>query len=891
VSIVHIEELSGDDADKWLPYAKAELRRWDLADSDGLGGNTRTRYLTPAEGVTIRLRQVDEFQYIAISVAGGVYMEFQTSGFPVIEQTLTLDGITFPRGYKAAVIGVTFDGKTAKPVILTGKRQLNTAAASAIKRPQQINLIDEPAAYRSKVPTTPVQKKYPSVLYESWAPNHPHTGVFLRAYNNGGNGSAGHSHRGSLEAFTGRDIGFDVPYMDSQGESAVRAAFIRGDADWPRAAGVQTVTDTTHGTREFAIYVDAFNQFYVFPTSQIQPVDHETQNVDALYVKKQTVPFPGWCYVPTERFSDYFAANSGGEDATGLLSRPELDWKFHPDGTKACAVVYARQETNYDDAYYGVASPFQGPNHALASVGAFNTYRDNNAGLAARFSGYYASDLLPQRYLLAPGLIELTMTIALTGAAPQDFTFDVAVREVRNPITSTLCPMLAGYVWYDIADAATRGDLVVMDVERYFDARDTYALTAGSYPTGLGLTVFSVKNLTTAAEISLWLGGGATNGGVVSASTGGHQAQVIDFDLATLSFVMARSLDDGTTRSVPDRDGGAPFDMPYEIQHPSAAIVTFNTLRTVLFPDTIPGDKQAQLTGMAAPITRAFLDGLTFVALNDSGSWSDSTPRDLKNLRDFASQASGIKASIIPAPTSPDDELLTWFNGQGLNTYLTPVTGDLFLVDSTSQPIRFGWFAYADVLMTVMGVTPRSTFFVHPNKSWAFFDQHRIYNPYGVPSIGINGSSDTLTDCLASMELEHVIYDQVHLETSKGSLDTSFVELYNKAAAAHAADDEPFTALTKASLRATLSKQVWTHSPGNEFLQVRAQWYPFNATYYYLEPGFVGGSGSESLTDPGGLVDLTFGALWFTSLGMSGDYVKPTERETPITFSSVVMIT
>jgi hypothetical protein len=135
-----------------------------------------------------------------------------------------------------------------------------------------------------------VQKKYPSVLYESWAPNHPHTGVFLRAYNNGGNGSAGHSHRGSLEAFTGRDIGFDVPYMDSQGKSAVRAAFIRGDADWPRAAGVQTVTDTTHGNREFAIYVDALNQFYVFPTSQIQPVDHETQNVDALYVKKQTVP-------------------------------------------------------------------------------------------------------------------------------------------------------------------------------------------------------------------------------------------------------------------------------------------------------------------------------------------------------------------------------------------------------------------------------------------------------------------------------------------------------------------------------------------------------------------------------------------------------------------------
>jgi hypothetical protein len=126
---------------------------------------------------------------------------------------------------------------------------------------------------------------------------------------------------------------------------------------------MQTVTDATNGTREFAIYIDSFNQVSVIPTGTTSRRAASTRRSRRRYVKTVAMSLPGWVYVPATRLKTHWA----GSGTTGLGEFPEYDWKVHPLGTKCCAVVYAKQDIVRDDTFLTTATRAMWPTTSTRS--------------------------------------------------------------------------------------------------------------------------------------------------------------------------------------------------------------------------------------------------------------------------------------------------------------------------------------------------------------------------------------------------------------------------------------------------------------------------------------------------------------------------------------------
>jgi hypothetical protein len=808
------------------------------------------------------LKILGDHLHVRLWGVGMSYFEFATSGVPVINYTVSSGGLSFPDAYETAIVGVNVsDSGRITAEIRTGKRhQLDSFEASLVRRQTQINLFDEPVEYRSS--STKKQSTYPGTLYESYAPTHPYTGVFMRAYNWGG-GVGLNDTRGSWMAHTSRDVGYDVGYADGEGVKPIRTALIQNGSDWPRAMGRITVTDPNKQLqdREFGVYLDAFNVVAVFPLALVLPFDYTSldQNVDENAVRRMAIPLPSWVYKPTRKVSEAVAATGD----IGLLDYPEIDWKFHPDGKRACAVVIERQTADYDAAYFGTnvgTDPFTETD--------FTTHRDESTGYASRHNGYFQKANLPQRYFIGTGVIEFTVNITLTSNNLYDYTLDLTVREVRRPTTSKYCTMLAGYVWYDIKDngwtsanrklAAARGDMVVLDIERY------YRKDAGGI-----FNFFSVKNLTKDKEVRTWRGD-----------------QILDFDLPSLSFVMNITVvtqRDQVLQILPGSGTGS-ITLPYQTYHPSAMVVTFNKARQMLFPVSIPQDvKDAVLAHYADDLRKVMADtGVewTLIEYNDLRDWSDP---ELAGLRDYRSELFNYKSGAHPPPSPA---LNNWF-GSGLNAYL-PATPLLYV----STP-RFSWYVYADEIVNRILLNPSSTFFVHPSGSWAFYDNQFIYNKHGM--YGPTDNVDTLTPFQQDANaLEHVIYDHVHIERGGVGVETTFLDMYNIAVAAGNKKDPPienFITVTRAQTRANFDKtSTFTYTSGDKWLDLKVLWYP-HGFLYYPETGYKGGvNGGYGFGDTGGLRNLSLGGAFFSAPGYGGQMQDGYGLNTPITFSSCLMV-
>ena len=860
--------LRGANAGLYLPFGLSRLRA--LYRRLGERAFFQDKYIIG--DYTIEVQQTPPVQYVRIVQSGGAYFEFFTSGKPIVTVPTTQDGVTVT-SYSVACVGVTMSadgGLKLESTIRGGKRFNSNATGSLVNRGAQVQLIDENF---SLVPPRSGKR----ALYESYAPLHPYTGVFLRSFCPGDAGSM--SNRGNFDTQVSRDVGYDVPYQDGTGIKSVRQAVLTIDADWPRANGVQTVVDPVYGSREFAVYVDAFSQFSVFPTSQITPVvggSTTTQNVDAMYVRVAKPTLPSWVVQMSEKLKQFYV-DSGG--SAGYLDFPDIDWKLHPLGTKACAVVLERAAANYDAAYFATrpadASPPPGP----FTSSNFNDYRDGATGSASRHVVNIQPTYLPQRYFYAPGLVEVAVNITLNGLRPQDFTINLVVTELRRPLTSPLCGMIAGYAWYDIIDkpavgpvAATyfarAGELCILDIERYYDPA-----------TGNADSMFSLKNLTTATEV-------ATYGG----------SRLMDYDMTTLSFVFMFPAYQTVLRSVPPRSG-APSVIttqirPYTIVHPSATVWTMGKFRETLYPATIPDAIKTAIDAAASSRDRrASLTAATFMPLNyavDLTNWED--PVALSGLGGFRNWYTVNAGWRKPGPgvSAPSAAISNWWAASG--SYL-PLDGLFFVTDP-----RYGWATYTDEIISRLGCGSHSTFFTHPNGSWAFFDQSMIYNAFGDSPSSIDGDHDYYIPFDAT-KLEHVILDRVHLVLGSNAKNTSFTELYNAAVpTANALGLDVFTTISNPSdFQAAFTKQSFT-DPGvgkQNWLDLQVVWNGVTLHYPDLDyKGGVydGGAIVGGYTEGGGLTDLTLEAPFFTAAGYGGDIVIPHADQFPLTFSSCLMI-
>lgn len=694
-----------------------------------------------------------------------LYFEFASSGFPVVKGTWEQPPFS-GSGYRGVAVGVDLritkeegnDVIKATPYIRSGKRYDRFSEVSKNKRSSQVQLADEPVVYPVLTPSTvaPEKRTYGTTLYEAWTPLHSHTGVYVTSLGTEiiSTGTEYATDLGSRDSLMERDVGFDGPLAIGSGAGRVRHAYIRGNADWPRAAGLQLVTSAIFGTRTFGISIDAFNQVAVFPTSEIGPLNPDdllAQTVPAKFVKMVEMPLPAWAYKPPGKAIDKVGDGSGGAD--WFVHYPDIDWKFSGDGKKCCAVVYRRELAVWDNAYYQRSDVF-GPSATdplpswYGSTGIPGRFYDT-AGSWPTIDGLYA---------VAPGLVEIKVKITLTGKKVEQFAVELVLTVHREPQSSTRCALVAGYAWYDVpALGVAAGDLLALDVERWYQPNEF--IPDPSYPGPGNWTDGGVlQGAAKAGAIQYNFVTGQSRAFFSLRKVAASEQQVmrctgdslIACDLRTVSFVLGVEKAERVDRECALADGNEVFasvmpetvQLPHLISHPAVAIYVLGGLQEVMCPPEMADDTKAALAVQAALDPMAGMDETwTYLPLNDLRDWT--TDPDLIMLRDFlilrkygtgpahdSGYGDPLDGDALPIATRN-----WWLNGILVNSNQTP----LLLV---RKPC-FGWAAYASEIVNRMQMTSHTTFFTHPNGTWAFYDQQRVYNRHGVPDIARTYSAAT----------------------------------------------------------------------------------------------------------------------------------------------------
>lgn len=865
---------------------------------------------------TALLKISGDHLHVLLLGKGQLYFEFMTSGFPLRFWTFTQGSIT-GQAYYTGVVGVSTRKGVLTPVLRTGERVQHTAlGASRVLRGNQVILLDEPVHYYSASPVTTKAQAYPRQLYDAWAPLNSHTGVHFRSYHAFFQVITFHTLLGSYAAHYLRDIGYDVVWSDNKNFDPLReAALTSTPTDWPRKTGVRLVQHATLGAREFAIYVDAFDQVSVFPTAKIvSPLTAAggapIQNVDPMYIKMARVTFPSWAYKKTQTFKSWYTAHSAspGDIATGVYEFPEIDWQLHPDGNKMCAIVYEHIEALLDTAYY---APYatdittQGPGTFWPNAASFGVMNETVMGTASIHGGLQASGATFHQN--APGLLQVLIEVEITGPNPEDFSLSLTTEELRRPTTSSYCPMFAGYVWHDVRAVnwtkpspqydARRGDLCVLDIECW-----------GNTTTNKAANLFSLKNLHAGSgawnEIRTFHGGSAFAGALQFSGV----TSVVACDMRTLSFVFKFRNDVRTTDTYPK------IETPFGI-----GVFVMNRWQQTFLPGTMPQVQKDAITSRVNTDARAAMDaelpGLTLMPLNDLRDWTDP---DLAALRErytraltkAVAQTYGVYAGN-PTPylnaeiadfgykywktgsyaLTPTTAAQNWYNTVVRHGLLKPyVLFDL-------QVPRPGWWQHTGQLVQRLEVNPHHTFFTHPNNSWAFFSQDFIYNSNGIHIVPLGNAGLGTTEWDAT-KMEHCIFDQVNVATGRGTTTvSSFRELYNKAIrdgknAGKITDDSAEIALADMKIAFVPGTIADPYDPTITYAQMRINW-PAGYSAYYRELGYFSGSkvASYDVRMLGGALDLSLSALWKKTSPDSSLLTAPCSAHMPATFSTCLLIT
>lgn len=832
--------------------------------------------------VFIKIIPLDQFEF-----------EFMTSGYPVVTQAVAQDGVGF-LAYRGLCIGVSVSALhgvvTARSRVRLRRRTAVSRAGddiSQIGRGYMVGMLSEPVV----LPDARIafsRWRYPRNLFESWAPHHGHTGVHWRdtqrAENNNPNLVVPQPNPGGLLQHSLRDAGIDVPYEDNTSRDVLRAAYIRGVADWPRADGLQKVTDNTYGTHEFAIYVDAFNVFNIFPTAAIGPLipgNPYGQNVDELYVQRKTLTFGGWVYRPTTKLKDYFSVIPPSITTAdqALMDFPEIDWKFNHLGTKAAAVVYEREDFTNDTTYWAAE---QGP---TPFTGTDFTNLTQTMGVGSRHNLGKSVGYNETRHFVATGILEVTISITITGPNLEDYNATVNVVEKRRPTTATRCALAVGYVWHDCftnnKDAAgnriklaSAGDFVTLDVERWGSGAQfpaSYGQDEESYALSRRANILSLRNVDTDQEyLSL------------------KSAQVLGVDFNTLSFAfMANILSEKNHGVYPTKAGYTPAnpttkqDM-YRYDF-AVMIVHSGLIKDFIFPETMEPQRRDAIIAKYAESGRTYVNAKAletpawmYVPLQGStgmDGWSDT---GINNYRRWWAYNNGYKTLSTGAYDANIEGKIFGLWGQEMGD-------DNHMFVCTSP--RWGWSCYSSVICSHMMMNAGHTFYAHPNGTWTFYSDSFIYDNQMIqPSGGLALIVNTI-DSYDPTKLEHVIFDKIHFEMrlasggALGKADHSFVGLYNKAVrSALAAQklEENIFPIERANQIATFTTEAvdWgTPINGLTYLKVVATW--GSKVWRYTEHGVQGGTYYNVLLPvQGGLIGLNFDyANWEESV--------TTELQTP----------
>lgn len=510
---------------QWLGFARARIRALRLC---GLANATQS-FVMPDEGkIKVTISGQDSF----IRLEGGppTYQFFATGITNLLENitgpTGSLTSVT--KGYAVTADLVKVEGAYVIKAKACGST-VETSPSGSLKSwsliapaiditrafPRQdlwqIQGISEYAHYKSTAGTL---NKFGTTI-SSWGSANPILG--LNAF--------GGAQKQNLQTSDITDVFYDVSPAPIPGQTQVP------DADWYRRAARRIVTSGLYGEREFFLMVDASAVLHVWPKDEFSETDlidgntYQSQgiktNIKASAAKKVTLPLPAWAAAPSVVARDVISSFISFPRFYAL--NPPYKWQFNSTATKMCAVVFERLSGCY---YSG------GPGTMLLDG---MTYQLKEA---------------------LPGLVELGITITLTGPNPEEFTMSAAVAQVQQPTVTKSYIMAADYAW-PVEGKAALDDILTL-VGRVFHTSDQrVAVDANQrvYPLNMK-SLLEVRNFTQSTVIRTLLASD-TNGLYLSAGGGSvvgtkdlapgvtrwvASGAVLALDLRTLSYVIQQKL-------------------------------------------------------------------------------------------------------------------------------------------------------------------------------------------------------------------------------------------------------------------------------------------------------------------------------------------------------------
>lgn len=763
------------EAERWRPAALQELDRLlaQLELERLEQGNSRLEFSPTAYAlINVFPPSYRTIHIVAPASApegegpGEFYFEFASSGYPVV-----VEG----GAYKGCVVGVDVSAskkelRIRKAEIRTSERTLDLSAASRVGRVFDPALIDSRVSYTDESAGT-----FNRTVYGPNAPSNPYTGIYANSLNQ----EAPYLIRtdnGERESFTRRGTGFTPGFAFGEADKPVTPATVNG-ADWPRATGVQEVNG-----RLFGIYIDAYNQVVVFPIDAIGPDGQATQT------KTATIDFPAWAFVPT-------APANGQNYAAWKIGSPDLAWKLNHTATKAVVVLHEREVVQWDAAY--IADPdtalstqwtkamffgVTGTEHLFgdgATVTELYTYGRGIFEIEIRITAAgddFTLSLVSNEVRTPRGSTRATYMVdyawqavdALDVKAGDLILLDLE-RWYEADASATFNPELV-HNWTNIKEdpdlpVLTSTDFPSSEGRRYKGLDDPYGrsdlVDSGGFPThpirppsgyglfvtGRAVTFFSLRKRSGDDETELVAIAGET---LLAASLSTLSVAIgVEYQERVLKSCGLSELADTTVPFYVYQGKTTVADMTHVVSHPGVAIYTQGALREVLVPD---GTAQAVVDALAAVAganPRASISGFTYMAANDLRNWSG-----FANLRDFQLGMQRIRCEPygsdrgfiflgvtslggfplrLPGATEGEHPL------QALNVAernwwraMCDFHANAELLFATNP--NFGWALYTSQIIHRTQVA-NTTFFVHPNGSWAFFDQNRIYNTYGWPAL------------------------------------------------------------------------------------------------------------------------------------------------------------
>lgn len=837
--------LRGENAALYLPFGLSKLRQ--LERQYGSKTFVTQKYHLPGYDVEVELSP--PCQYVRITATTAAAFEFATSGWPIQKVSGTQNGVPY-ESYVGCTVSVTVDEKGKhRATIKQQKRTANGFDTSAIKRGFQVDLVNEPVVHvKSKT-----GEKYRTFLFESWAPGSSHTGIYFRSTEMASPAPSyqPYGSQGPWTPIIARDIGYDVPWAISTNSTPMRLGYLRGETDWPRASSMQTVTNSTYGTRVFAISVDAYCQFSVFPIEAIEQTNGTAQNVPADHVITKRPSFPAWCTVPQMKGKE--AYESG---VNYMHELPEIEWKFNHLGTRAAAIVYATSPFENDTAYWSSDTTETPWTQAF-----FDDMKNACSGFYSRsYRSSSSVDANKPRTFFAPGIIEVQPKITLTGSKLKEFEVLLVTRVVRNPNLSDYCPVAVGFVHHDIKDVASAGALVSFDIERW-------AVKDGELYPWLALNdqqlvmwrqeFLSIKNIDTQKEVACYIA-----------------APLVALDIPTLSFVLYRP--PFTADQTTNETGYQGY-----LQYFGMSVYVNTKYKETLFPNTtypkfIVDDIEfaAKIDGKA--YRKSMIDAdprVAYVPLNiPNDGWARADMQELRRTPGYANYAYYHKNPSFYPPTETND-VRRFLNNTDRYKNPPPSYNSTLRISAQEEyharwvgrlsstncgtesktnimfcaAPRWGWHMYSSLLLSMWWVSPFTTFYVHPNGTWAFWNNEYIFNRN--PSNNNNNGFGTTIGNFDAARVEHIIFDRVKIVSGGKTIDTTFFDLYNEAVDALPEDaKDKFKPLTPDKLRASFSKTsvditiswqeiVYPYRSGTlprKALVLRAVWDGF--TSYLTEP-------------------------------------------------------